>query len=256
MTTMSLQEFWDAKAQSYPDVSDEATYQSVTKIIETAQNWGYHFDQASVLEIGAGTGNITIPMALRGAYVNAVDLSPKMLEKLIEKSQYHQLTSIQTRCSSWEDLMINEHYDYVVSTFCPAIATKNDILRLSSYAIKGVLLALWGDKRVNPLWDEIYTLHGLSYGPIAQRGVLPRILQELGISYKTTLIETSWEKYLTPDEAVQQASLSLQARQITPKKEDIENIIDRHTNAEGKVRHHTTAQDRLLSWQPIRVVKL
>ena len=39
----------------------------------------------TALDIGCGTGNLTIKMMLRGAHVTAIDLSPKMIEVLNQK---------------------------------------------------------------------------------------------------------------------------------------------------------------------------
>src|SRR5919205_1126231 len=51
----------------------------------------------SVLEVGCGTGNYTVPLARRCARMVAVDASPKMLRYTRERLDRRGLTSVETR---------------------------------------------------------------------------------------------------------------------------------------------------------------
>lgn len=60
---------------------------------------------ASVLELGAGTGRVTGPLAALGHRVVAVDESPEMLA---------HITTARTICSRIEDLDLDERFDVVL----------------------------------------------------------------------------------------------------------------------------------------------
>jgi SAM-dependent methyltransferase len=64
---------------------------------------GHH--AASVLELGAGTGRVTGPLAALGHRVVAVDESPEMLA---------HITTARTVCSRIEDLALDETFDVVL----------------------------------------------------------------------------------------------------------------------------------------------
>lgn len=64
-----------------------------------------------VLDVGAGTGRLSLPMANRGAHVTALDLSPKMLEAIANKN-------IKTVVGDAESLPFeNASFDIVTAAF-------------------------------------------------------------------------------------------------------------------------------------------
>jgi SAM-dependent methyltransferase len=60
---------------------------------------------ASILELGAGTGRVTAPLAALGHPVLAVDESPEMLA---------HITTARTLCSRIEELALDERFDVVL----------------------------------------------------------------------------------------------------------------------------------------------
>lgn len=73
-------------------------------------------EQKSILEFGAGTGRITIPLAEQGHHIDAVDLSNNMLEKLklkIENSEYLR-KHIKPILGNMCDYISNKKYDAIL----------------------------------------------------------------------------------------------------------------------------------------------
>ncbi len=73
----------------------------------------------TVLEIGAGTGRITIPLAQRVKYVTAVEPSPRMLVFLKANAERAQVNNINYIDKPWETINTNEvaSHDFVIASF-------------------------------------------------------------------------------------------------------------------------------------------
>lgn len=74
---------------------------------------------ATVLDIGAGTGLLTLPLARQAAQVWAVDISPAMGEYLRVKARSAGLDNIEVAVSSAVSLpLVDESVDVAVSNYC------------------------------------------------------------------------------------------------------------------------------------------
>ena len=72
-----------------------------------------------VLDIGAGTGLLALPLACRAAAVWALDISPPMLEYLSAKAASGGVGEIRTITASAVSLpLVDESVDVVVSNYC------------------------------------------------------------------------------------------------------------------------------------------
>ena len=71
----------------------------------------------SILEIGAGTGALTMELADKVSKVTALDASRPMLEQLERKIRRQGLTNIFPVCSPWEDAEVEQH-DLVLASGC------------------------------------------------------------------------------------------------------------------------------------------
>jgi SAM-dependent methyltransferase len=63
----------------------------------------------AVLEIGAGTGQVTIPVARQVRHVTAIDHSPAMLALLREKAQQDGIDNIRAVEAAWENAKVEPH---------------------------------------------------------------------------------------------------------------------------------------------------
>ena len=73
-----------------------------------------------IIDYGAGTGRLAIPLAKLGFDVTAVEPSASMIKKLLEKSEK---LSIQTINAKMEDVNIHEEFDLALCVFyCFAVS--------------------------------------------------------------------------------------------------------------------------------------
>lgn len=96
---------------------------------------------ASILDIGAGTGNYAIPLAQQGCDVTALDHSPDMLAVLQHKLEREGVTGVTPQPGRWEDAQIAPH-DYVLAANClyRTADLQHALERFSSLARKRVLI--------------------------------------------------------------------------------------------------------------------
>ncbi|UJF16312.1 methyltransferase domain-containing protein [Jeotgalibaca sp. MA1X17-3] len=67
-----------------------------------------------ILELAAGTGRITIPLAKRGFQVSAVDISPAMIQILEEK---HSEENIKTFIGDMKNIQLDQTFDLIYLVF-------------------------------------------------------------------------------------------------------------------------------------------
>ena len=96
---------------------------------------------ASILDIGAGTGNYALPLAQQGCDVTALDHSPDMLAVLQRKLEQEGVTGVTPQEGRWEDAQIAPH-DYVLAANClyRTADLQHALERFSSLARKRVLI--------------------------------------------------------------------------------------------------------------------
>ena len=105
---------------NWADVYDEAYAQSFGPLYTMLTNTSLKIIQektelgAEILDIGAGTGRLSIPLLERGYSICAVDASPKMLEVLQKKDIERAIRTIN---SPVQELDLNQTFDAVLCVF-------------------------------------------------------------------------------------------------------------------------------------------
>ena len=66
-----------------------------------------------VLEVGCGTGRVTIPVAESNLDITGIDISPTMLKKLTEKSLHEQI-KIRTQVMDMREINLNDFFDLII----------------------------------------------------------------------------------------------------------------------------------------------
>ena len=72
--------------------------------------------KGKILEIGAGTGRITMPLLKNGLDITAIDIAPKMLELLKQKAKKEKI-KVKTICVDMRNFGLKDKFDAIIITF-------------------------------------------------------------------------------------------------------------------------------------------
>ena len=143
----------------------------------------------SVLEIGAGTGALTLPTARIVKRVTAVEPSPSMIKVLEWKLERNGVDNVHTVNSRWEDAEVEPH-DVVLAVGCLYVFYDiSDALgKMLEKARKGLILTM-GSPRQGQLYKEAATVLRVSPPSMGPDFVhLYNVLCQLGIYANVNIV--------------------------------------------------------------------
>lgn len=183
--------FWNAKAaeNSRAPFTSELTHRQIALTGPSADK--------NILEIGPGTGRLTIPLAQHSSSVTVVDPSSAMLEHLRKRAAEAGIENIFYRNMRWEELQTNmlpERPDIILASyalFMTDIACQ--LKRMNDLATEKVILFVAGEPRVSS------GIRKILFGTEATAGrsdhvILFNLLHGLGIDANVEIIESRFRK--------------------------------------------------------------
>jgi len=208
------------------------------KFSETAKadNWRGSWDriramriipQSRVLDIGAGPGTLSIPIAGIARHVTAVEPAPCMVACLEENIKGSGLRNIDVIRKRWEDVDIAVDldcpYDVVVASYSLGVPDLKDALLKMDAASKKYIYIFWFADMQSPwrrnyseIWEALFSVPAREH---RQPNIIFNLLNQLGIYAN---VEVTREEHVTVfaglDEAVadQAAGLRLKTdRQVS-----------------------------------------
>lgn len=153
----------------------------------------------TILEIGPGSGNFTMKMAVYSKAILGVDFSPAMLLELQKRAENEGFSNIKTVASKWEDFSTEERFDAIVSV--------NSLYRIEDIEAALLKMCLYGKKIIlirtiqqNPLYSILHTC-GLPCKECMDYRIIPEIFWRHGIlanveflTYPVRRDYASWEE--------------------------------------------------------------
>jgi len=144
--------------------------------------------ESRVLDIGAGPGRLSIPIAERVAHVTAVEPAEGMKNLLLENVAEKGITNLDCVSKRWEDIDVGNDldgsYDIVIASFSLGMPDIKDAIRkMEQASSKHVYLywfagtTPWEEHSVN-LWPYLY---GINYTCGPKCDVLYNVLYDMGI---------------------------------------------------------------------------
>jgi ubiquinone/menaquinone biosynthesis C-methylase UbiE len=237
--------FWDKCADDY-NLNNE----NMKQLTENQMRKMSLAANQSVLEIGAGNGRITIPVAKKVKQVTAIEPSKKMLEILKINVQKENLTNISYMNRPWEEVKVGDvfSHDVVLASFSLfMVDIAKDLQKMDTLAKKCVYLfasaSSWMDKEIQEI---VYA----NNAPV----VLPdykyicNILEDLDIDANIQIWDYEFKRdYPNIDEAVKKL---VESYNISPEKNTLvrEYLQDKLVKQQEKLVFKQTKKVALIWW--------
>ena len=121
-----MAEKWNRRSENFgKTMGTDARRKRTERVLGFLKDGGFFANGAKVLDIGCGTGSLSLPLARMGAVVTALDISSGMLKK-VEKTAKEENLNIQIIEGSWwstdiATLGLAGQFDLVIAARTPAI---------------------------------------------------------------------------------------------------------------------------------------
>ena len=212
---------WDKRAKKFNESVMQYTERTERQIAKLELKPEY-----TVLDVGAGTGRLTIPIAKQVKSVTAVDPSKGMLACLQENVEREGITNVTSINKRWEDIEPGvdiEPHDVVIACHSLGMFDIQEALTKMDAASKRYVYIInfagrWmgnGDEELQKavFGEEHRSWHSLDYI------LFYNILHDMKIYANVDILDTEFEQhYDSLDDAVERWK---EMRDIPPEKEDV-----------------------------------
>lgn len=216
--------FWNKKAKNYP-LYDASENSSAKKLLKKLKERGVEFGDKRVLDIGCGTGRVSIEIAKSAKSVHGVDVSEEMLTLFKSSAENMGVANVVVECGDFEALALNGKYDIVVATMTPALQSMDDFKKAISLANEKFVYVGWGRKRSAPLLERAFELHGAKlHLPFGAPGASV-FLKEMGYDAQVEYSEEVWEHEMSIEDAIEEMCWHIEIGGVTPDRSIVEGLI-------------------------------
>jgi SAM-dependent methyltransferase len=185
-------DFWDNWAKSLPTKRGPSGYvKEVLKRLDLAEG-------DSILDVGAGTGAMAIPLAQKGYKVTALDQSPYMLDIIHEKARQQRLDNLSIVNIDWEEVRtdkdVEPHDVVLVSRSMPARKDILSSLKSIDMTARRLCYITWKADSHDALEVELCNRLGIAYRAMPDYMLLYNLIYSLGIRANVEVFKTTGER--------------------------------------------------------------
>jgi len=156
--------FWNGMARRFgEDRPAEQEDGKVKSILDLLGTTGLDLEGAEVLDIGAGTGALSLPLARRGAKVTALDFSPEMLKKLKKRAAEEHVVISDTLLASWDTIDLDavgfrNRFDLVIASMTPAVRDPETFDKMLDASRGAGYYSGWIHREWDPAFHDLYRI--------------------------------------------------------------------------------------------------
>ena len=249
--------FWNRMAGRLSgDDPDDREDRRLNATLDLIESTGLDLAGAEVLDIGAGTGSLAIPLARRGARVTAVDFSEKMLKQLKERAAREGVSIARTLQVSWDEIDLDTEglrgqFDLVIASMTPAVRCP-ETFGLMQEAARGICYYRgWVNRKWDPAFYELYRLLFDEEFPMSSHGLSFPLIDLYLKGYRPTvkISQEEWVAEETVDDTVERISgFFSSTKDIDEAMKDRMREYLRARAKDGKYTSKTVATTAMMVW--------
>jgi SAM-dependent methyltransferase len=209
--------FWDARAADYvdPRSPDQRARQAerMARLPPDARARA----PLRVLDVGAGTGSLSLHACEQGADVTALDISARMLERLRGVAGPGAICAVLAdwRTLDPEAAGFEGAFDVVYAQMVPSFREASDFVRLERCSRGWCVFIGWGRERCDPWLEAAFAAHGVPWEVPTGVPVAVRLLRELGRNVEPVYWRETWSRERSVAAAIRDATDHLFVRGVS-----------------------------------------
>ncbi len=161
---VSMLDFWNKYARRMAcQTQEQHTANRVKKVLAWLSGQGVEIRGKEILDIGAGTGNFTLPFLEQGGRVTALEPAKAVMEKLVAEVEKRHFRHIKYLYTPWEK--IDPHasgmagsFDLVFASLVPGIRNTETLEHMITASRKWCFLCAFAGKRTSTARDELWQI--------------------------------------------------------------------------------------------------
>jgi 2-polyprenyl-3-methyl-5-hydroxy-6-metoxy-1,4-benzoquinol methylase len=217
-------DFWRPVAHRFvpPKKGEAAPDDTIDRLAELVS------PDETVLDVGAGGGRLTVPLADYCSHVTAVEPSEAMRDQLAATAKAWDVNNVSIIASTWEQAVVEPH-DLVVCAHVVYTVTgiESFVRKLSNHARKSVALISFerpATATYLPLWTRVHGEERIELPTLPQ---IRELLTEMGIEFVQTPL-TAWapRPFKTREQAQSECEARLFVAPRSNKAQVLSNVLD------------------------------
>ena len=193
--------FWDKRSETYEKNVSQSTYtDELARRLQLSPDY-------SVLDVGGGSGLMSVPIAQKVRHVTVLDISNGMLNLLRSKTESQGISNISLINKNWYEIDVKseiEPHDIVLaSRFLPMGNKLRASLENMTAVANKYCYITWRAQSFDSIDAESCRLLGKKYTPYPEYPVISNCLYQIGIKADIEIFESRSNTYFRDlDEAV------------------------------------------------------